>query len=43
MARFVTQIKESKKLISVLEMEYEMTNKSDKLGNINKLNFVSLF
>ena len=34
MGRFLRGIKESKKIVSILELEYELTNKSDAKGNV---------
>lgn len=39
MARFLKGLKKSKRMVTVLEMEYELTNKSDAKGNVSWDNF----
>ena len=35
MGKFVRHLKKTKNVISILEMEYELTNKSDHLGFVD--------
>lgn len=42
MGKFKKGIKESKKIVAILELEYELTNWSDAKGNVNYENFLSI-
>ena len=43
MGRLLKGLKDSKRFVSILEMEYELTNKSDSKGNVNWENFSAVF
>lgn len=42
MGRFTKNLKKTKKMASILELEYELTNKSDNKGNVTHENFLKV-
>ena len=42
MGKFTKNLKKSKKMSAILEIEYELTNKSDNKGNVSQDNFINI-